>query len=365
MRRTLSISVMRSRMVAVGAVVAASLASGGLMTASAAVSSGERAVFVPITPCRVMDTRPAPATVGSRSTPLGAAQTHTISVLGANGNCTIPNDAVGLSLNVTAVGPTQDSYLTVFPSGAVQPTASNLNYSANQAPVPNAVTSDIGVDGKISFFNSAGSVNLLADIVGYFVDHNHDDRYFTKAQVDASLALKANLPVTGAQIQDGTITAADIHDNSVTATDILDGTITGADIQNGSLNGDLEIQDNSITTFDLADNSVDGDEVLDFGLTNQDIGVLFAQISSGGGVSSSSGSVTSLKLGTGQYEVDFARNISSCAFVATQGEAGFGAAGGAILGVTDRSGNPEAVFVTTTDDAGTLFDTAFQLIVVC
>ena len=365
MRPASPISVVRSRLAAVAAIVVASVVSGGLMTASATVGSGERAVFVPITPCRVMDTRPAPATVGSRSTPLGAAQTHTISVLGANGNCTIPNDAVGLSLNVTAVGPTEDSYLTVFPSGVAQPTASNLNYSANQAPVPNAVTSDIGADGKISFFNSAGSVNLLADIVGYFVDHHHDDRYYTKAQVDASLALKADLPVTGAQILDGTITAADIQDNTIAGADVLDNTIAGADIQNGSLNGDLEIVDNSITTFDLADNSVDSDEVLDFGLSNQDIGVLFAQVNSDGTLANSSGGVTTSRLVLGSYEVDFGRNISSCAFVATQGEAGLGSAGGAIIGVTDRVSNLEAVFVSTKDAAGTLFDTAFQLIVVC
>ena len=33
-------------------------------------------------------------------------------------------------------------------------------------------------------FSNAGSVDVLADIVGYYTDHNHDDRYYTKAEID-------------------------------------------------------------------------------------------------------------------------------------------------------------------------------------
>ena len=181
----------RSRWTAFGAVVAVCLGSGGVMTASATLESGEKAVFVPITPCRVMDTRAAPSTVGPRNTPIGVAETYSIVVLGANGNCTIPPDAVGLSMNVTAVNPTGASFLTVFPTGAAQPVASNLNYVAGQAPVPNAVEVKIGAGGKISFYNNTGTVDVAADIVGYYVDHNHNDLYYTKAQADAAKPLFA------------------------------------------------------------------------------------------------------------------------------------------------------------------------------
>jgi len=33
-------------------------------------------------------------------------------------------------------------------------------------------------------------VNVIADIVGYYADHNHDDRYYTKGQVDEKLSLQ-------------------------------------------------------------------------------------------------------------------------------------------------------------------------------
>jgi hypothetical protein len=180
-----SLARLRIRWAAIGAAVAVTLGAGGLMTASAAVSSGERATFTPITPCRVMDTRPAPDTRGPRSTPLVANDTHSIAVLGTNGDCAgIPTDATGVVMNVTVVNPTSSSFLTVFPQGATRPTASSLNWGANQSATPNAVTVDVPASGQVSFFNLAGTVNVIADIVGYYVDHNHDDRYYTKQQAD-------------------------------------------------------------------------------------------------------------------------------------------------------------------------------------
>ncbi len=309
-----------SRLAAVLTALGVTIASSGLAVVLAAkadtIGTGERPVFIPITPCRVMDTRPAPNTVGPRSTPIPANSTYSIVVLGANGNCVIPADAVGLSMNVTIVNPTAVSFLTVFPFGAPKPLASNLNWTAGHAPIANAVTVRIGTAGKVSFFNNKGKVNVVADIVGYYVDHRHDD-------------------------------------------------ITGANIIDGSIHGDIDIEDNTITTFDIATDAIDSDEVLDFGLSNQDIGVLFAQVNANGTIATSSGGVTGIRISAGAYEVDFARNISLCAYVSTQGEAGVGGASGAITGVTDRAGNAEAVFATTRDAAGTPTDFAFQLIVVC
>ena len=181
---------LRGRASLLATAVVSSVLCGSLMSASASVDSGDRSVYVPITPCRVMDTRPAPDNVGSRSTPLVAQETHTISVLGTNGNCTIPTDASAVAMNVTVANPDDQSYLTVFPSDAPRPLASSVNWVAGQGPTPNAVTSDVSADGKISFFNNAGKVNVIADIVGYFVNHSHDDRYYTKAEIDAKLATK-------------------------------------------------------------------------------------------------------------------------------------------------------------------------------
>lgn len=181
-----------------------------------------------------------------------------------------------------------------------------------------------------------------------------------------------NATLTGADVADGGLTGTDLLDGSVTTDDLLDGSITGADVSDnsltgddvGQLDGDADIIDNTITTFDIATDAIDSDEVLDFGLSNQDVGVLFAQIAADGTVNNDSGSVTAIKLGTGIYEVDFARNVSSCAFTATIGAFDTGSASGQI-NVADRLANVEAVFVDTNDVAGASADRPFQLIVVC
>jgi hypothetical protein len=170
-------SSLRVRWAAIGAAVAVTLGAGGIGIARATVSTGARPVFVSITPCRLVDTRPAPSTVGTRSTPLNPNETATFTVHGTNGNCTIPVGAVAIDANVTITAPTSDGFLTVFPADALLPNASNLNWSAGQAPTPNAVTVDLSTDGKVKVFNERGTVNVIIDIVGYYEDHDHDDRY--------------------------------------------------------------------------------------------------------------------------------------------------------------------------------------------
>jgi hypothetical protein len=171
---------LRSRWVAVGAAVAVTLGFGGVRLANATIASGERNVFVPIVPCRVADTRPAPSTIGTRGLPLLKDDEFSITVRGKNGNCDIASGATAVVLNVTAVDPRGDGFLTVWPAENIKPNTSNLNFSNGQAPTPNAVTVKVDSKGAIKVYSSAASVNVIVDIVGYYEDHNHNDAYAPK-----------------------------------------------------------------------------------------------------------------------------------------------------------------------------------------
>jgi hypothetical protein len=163
---------MRGRWSALGVALAV-VASATLMSAASAGPSSGGSVFVPVASCRLLDTRPAPDKVGVRSTPLGVDDTLVVSVRGVSGNCTIPSDATAVSMNVTIVGPTSTSFLTVFASDvSPRPLVSSLNWVAGQAPTANAATSRLSADGKLSFYNLSGTVDLLADIVGYYTPSN-------------------------------------------------------------------------------------------------------------------------------------------------------------------------------------------------
>jgi hypothetical protein len=72
-------------------------------------------------------------------------------------------------LNVTATGPTASSDIRVYPVTAAGdvPTVSNLNVRTGQT-APNLVTVAVGEGGKVRLRNTAGSVDLIADLAGYY-----------------------------------------------------------------------------------------------------------------------------------------------------------------------------------------------------
>ena len=174
-------SLLRARWAAFGAAVAVTLglaSVGAVSFVGATISNGEKAVFVPLTPTRILDTRNG---TGGITGPIVAGGTFELQVTGVAG---VPGDATSVVLNVTGTQVTAATFVTVWPAGLPLPEASNLNLSTGQ-DAPNLVTVKLGAGGRLAFRNQAGNVQLIADIAGYYVDHNHDDRYYTKADIDA------------------------------------------------------------------------------------------------------------------------------------------------------------------------------------
>jgi hypothetical protein len=148
--------------------VAAALLVGGLAGAQLTSGAGESqpSAFVSMTPCRLLDTRPANK-IGVLTT-FTESKTQAATVWGKNGQCTIPNTATGVAMNVTSVGGTKGSFLTVWPSDATRPGTSNLNWVPGAPPTPNKVDVALSYNGKVSMYNRFGNVDVIADIVGYY-----------------------------------------------------------------------------------------------------------------------------------------------------------------------------------------------------
>lgn len=153
----------------IAATLAAGITFSAVIVGAAQPAAEDTSSFVPITPCRLMDTRPGDNNVGPRATPLGAGETHVQQVTGTNGNCTIPAGATAVALNATAVGGTATSYITFFPSDHDRPLSSNLNFGPGQAPTPNKVDVQLSGTGSIGIFNAFGQVNVVVDVMGYYV----------------------------------------------------------------------------------------------------------------------------------------------------------------------------------------------------
>ncbi len=130
------------------------------------VASGTR--FIGVNPARLMDTRQS-STIDNRFSgegPIGPNAVRTLTVTGRGDS--VPATGIGaVALNVTAIGPTAASYLTVWPTGAERPNASNLNFVADQT-IPNMVIVPVGANGQIDIYNESGTVNVAVDILGFF-----------------------------------------------------------------------------------------------------------------------------------------------------------------------------------------------------
>ena len=184
---------MRTRWAAVGAAVAVTLGAGGISIGQAAIGTGARPVFVAIAPCRLVDTRPGPTNIGGRTAALGAGDTLTLQVTGSTGQCSnIPDSATAAAMNVTAIQGSTRSYLTIYPADTTRPNASNLNWNGGDPPTPNKVDVKLSPTGAIKITNDTGTVHVAADLVGYYTTHHHDDRYYTKNQVDAGFVATAS-----------------------------------------------------------------------------------------------------------------------------------------------------------------------------
>lgn len=109
-------------------------------------------------PLRLVDTRSNLGGVG----PVEEKSVFTISLAGEP---TRPSDALGVVLNITAVGPSAAGYLTVYPCGTVPPVASNINFGASDV-VPNLVTVAFGSNSTVCVYTSA-RMHLLADLAGW------------------------------------------------------------------------------------------------------------------------------------------------------------------------------------------------------
>ncbi len=125
-------------------------------------------------PVRLFETRPGEAGCDTPGAPLADNGTRTVTAHGVCQGATIPPSARSLVGNATVVNfiSTGSHWIGLYPFGRPQPTASNLNYTANQI-VPNAFVVGLNSDGKFNIY-SHGATDFIVDVTGYFSDQAVD-----------------------------------------------------------------------------------------------------------------------------------------------------------------------------------------------
>ena len=164
-RWLVGVLVMATLAVLPAAPVAARVADeSGVSTGAVASVSFGGGGFESLVPARLFDTR------DGTGPPVGTVPGGATVELQVAGRGGVPAVGAGaVVLNVTAVTPAASGFVTVFPTGAARPVASNLNFVGGQV-VPNLVVAKLGVGGKVSLYNAPGSgpIHLVADVAGWF-----------------------------------------------------------------------------------------------------------------------------------------------------------------------------------------------------
>jgi hypothetical protein len=121
-----------------------------------------------VTPARLLDTRPGNPTTDGLYAGGGALAEGGELDLTVVDRAGVPASGVdSVVLNVTATNTTRHGFITAWPSGTARPLASNLNFVPGQT-VANLVIVKVGGNGKVAIYNSAGSSDVIADVVGWF-----------------------------------------------------------------------------------------------------------------------------------------------------------------------------------------------------
>jgi hypothetical protein len=189
-----SMAKLRTRWAAIGAACAVTLGGSTLGIVQASVSSGDRAVYVPITPVRVLDTR---AGTPITNTTLKVVVEGTINLPSGSTQVVVPVDASAVALNITVTEGQKNGqygFVTAFPCTSdtdTPPNASSLNFES-KVDIANAMNVTTSANGSICLY-VYGTADLIVDIAGYYIDHNHDDRYYTETEVDTALTNKADV----------------------------------------------------------------------------------------------------------------------------------------------------------------------------
>ncbi|MBI4902483.1 MAG: hypothetical protein HY820_02535 [Acidobacteria bacterium] len=130
--------------------------------------------FVPLTPCRLVDTRPAYAgpRTGSFGPPLLSGGTVRTIPIQSSTTCSVPSAAKAYVFNLTLdtyenqTGPVD--LVTLWPAGEARPDFYTARTSTG-GYIANAAIVKAGAGGAVNVYASS-NVNLILDISGYFTD---------------------------------------------------------------------------------------------------------------------------------------------------------------------------------------------------
>ncbi|MEO6569986.1 MAG: hypothetical protein ABIO83_00415, partial [Ilumatobacteraceae bacterium] len=128
-------------------------------------SSSPVPAAVPLTPARLLETRPGEITADGQFQGGGRLAAGSVTKVRIAGRQGIPADATAAIVNLTVVSPSAPGFATLYPCTPTVPNSSSINYGPGDF-VANGVTTKLDANGDVCIFTLAAT-DILIDANGY------------------------------------------------------------------------------------------------------------------------------------------------------------------------------------------------------
>lgn len=133
--------------------------------------SVSQTTFVPITPCRIADTRKGGGALVNLAVRTFFVQgtSNFAPQGGKSGGCGIPTTARSVVTNVTTTGATANGgYLSGYPAGSPEPLSNFVTYPAGTTTVNPTFTIATSTTNSLSIKAHGSNVQVIIDVTGYY-----------------------------------------------------------------------------------------------------------------------------------------------------------------------------------------------------
>ncbi len=134
--------------------------------------AGSTLVYVPITPCRIVDTRAGGGRLAANSTRefYVGGDTGFAGQGGKSGGCGIPAAAAAVTVSLTSTQPSGAGRVVAYPAAVSAPVSTMLSYGAtgNATSTPTVALTP-GTARQMEVKNSVASVHLVIDVLGFYI----------------------------------------------------------------------------------------------------------------------------------------------------------------------------------------------------
>ncbi|HSY48992.1 MAG TPA: hypothetical protein VLC46_09285 [Thermoanaerobaculia bacterium] len=181
-------------------------------------------VFVPVTPCRVVDTRNPAGPFGGPIFNGGETRSYTV----PSGPCTgIPTGIAAVSLNISVTSTLQagGGFLTAWQFGATKPTAASLTWFGPNQTLSAASIIPTASGGSISIYVGS-QTHVIIDINGYLIGNSNP------------LNPQEQLAITGTEDGSGIIRGQNLSTFSSLITSGVRGVVSGSADTIAGVNGE-------------------------------------------------------------------------------------------------------------------------------